>query len=349
MKNVTLYFREGSSDKVYKASIDQSGANYLVNFAYGRRGSTLTTGTKTPNAVPLIQAEKIFHKLVLEKKGKGYVEDVNAVPFSSKEFTATNTGIIPQLLNEIPEEDLEKYINDDNWCSMEKYDGQRRILAHLPGRLELTGINRRGLSIQLTKELENDFSKSMDGEKIFDGEAMGDAIILFDTIIKDMTFKDRYNWLKSNIQLGKYLKLGTVAWTTDEKRKMLESLRKDNAEGIVFKRVDSFYTPGRPNSGGDQLKFKFVTTASCIVITVNTSKRSVQLAVLDQEGMFINVGNVTVYPNQEIPQAGDIVEVKYLYYYPKGSLYQPVLIGKREDILKEECTLEQLKEKRESE
>ena len=45
MESITLYFREGSSDKVYSASIDPKDGGHVVNFAYGRRGSTLNTGT----------------------------------------------------------------------------------------------------------------------------------------------------------------------------------------------------------------------------------------------------------------------------------------------------------------
>jgi bifunctional non-homologous end joining protein LigD len=63
----------------------------------------------------------------------------------------------------------------------------------------------------------------------------------------------------------------------------------------------------------------------------------------------VEVGNVTVYPNQEIPQAGSIVEVRYLYYFAGGSLFQPVLIGNRGDEMTiEDCTLDQLKLKRET-
>jgi predicted DNA-binding WGR domain protein len=44
---ISLYFREGSSDKVYHAQIaPESNDLYSVNFQYGRRGSTLQTGTK---------------------------------------------------------------------------------------------------------------------------------------------------------------------------------------------------------------------------------------------------------------------------------------------------------------
>jgi len=41
--SITLYYREGSSDKVYQCSIEPSGELFVVNFAHGRRGSTMNT------------------------------------------------------------------------------------------------------------------------------------------------------------------------------------------------------------------------------------------------------------------------------------------------------------------
>ena len=49
--STTLYYREGTSDKVYQTSIEPSGELFVVNFAFGRRGSTLNTGTKTMSPV----------------------------------------------------------------------------------------------------------------------------------------------------------------------------------------------------------------------------------------------------------------------------------------------------------
>src|ERR1700753_1634696 len=37
MEQITLYYRQGSSDKVYQASIAQRDGGYVVEFAYGRR------------------------------------------------------------------------------------------------------------------------------------------------------------------------------------------------------------------------------------------------------------------------------------------------------------------------
>ena len=36
MERITLYFRQGSSDKVYQASIEPADGAYAVRFAYGR-------------------------------------------------------------------------------------------------------------------------------------------------------------------------------------------------------------------------------------------------------------------------------------------------------------------------
>ena len=60
---------------------------------------------------------------------------------------------------------------------------------------------------------------------------------------------------------------------------------------------------------------------------------------------MIPVGNVTIPPNHDVPAAGEIVEVEYLYAYKGGSLYQPVYRGKRIDLDINACSTDQLKYK----
>ena len=67
-----LHFQEGKSDKVYEADLCEVGEKFVVNFRYGRSGSQLREGTKTTNPVSFEDAQKIFDKLVNEKKRKGY-------------------------------------------------------------------------------------------------------------------------------------------------------------------------------------------------------------------------------------------------------------------------------------
>jgi bifunctional non-homologous end joining protein LigD len=94
------------------------------------------------------------------------------------------------------------------------------------------------------------------------------------------------------------------------------------------------------------VKSKFYATASCVVTRVN-EKRSVGLGLLDESGDVADVGNVTVPVGHETPRADDVVEVRYLYCYRKGSLYQPVLLGTRDDLSIDDCYTKQLKYKRE--
>ena len=98
-KTITLYYREGSSNKVYQAAIEPAGNQFVVNFAYGRRGATLTTGTKTSSPVDYDTAKKIHTKLVSEKKAKGYTEGADGTPYQHTDKQAS--GILPQLLNPI--------------------------------------------------------------------------------------------------------------------------------------------------------------------------------------------------------------------------------------------------------
>ncbi len=72
-----LFFKEGNSDKVYEIDLcELSSSAYLVNFRYGRRGSSLKEGTKTPAAISHEQAIKIFNELDQEKRSKGYQTEI---------------------------------------------------------------------------------------------------------------------------------------------------------------------------------------------------------------------------------------------------------------------------------
>ena len=74
IEQVTLLFQEGKSDKVYEVDLLEVGAGqYVVNFRYGRRGTALKDGTKTPTPVSMAEARKAFDKLVQSKLDTGYV------------------------------------------------------------------------------------------------------------------------------------------------------------------------------------------------------------------------------------------------------------------------------------
>jgi len=90
----TLYFQDAKSDKVYEVDLcEVNGGKYLVNFRYGRRGKPLREGTKTNQPVDLASAEKIFEKLVAEKKKKGYSGSGIAAPVAATPPPPVDTSV----------------------------------------------------------------------------------------------------------------------------------------------------------------------------------------------------------------------------------------------------------------
>jgi len=347
-ESATLYFKSGSSDKVYHAQIDAADdGGFVVNVAYGRRGGTLSTGTKTKTPVDYAAALRIFEKVLSEKRSKGYTEGITGTPYLHSEKTGRISGLLPQLLNVVDEREANLIMADPVWVMQEKFDGRRLMLRKAGGTVE--GINKLGLVISVAAPIAA-AALNLPGDFVLDGEAVGDRFHVFDVLsydgndLRELPYSTRYGALTALIDSGdESTHLGCVDCWTDagEKAEQLEGLRERNAEGVVFKRWDAPYRPGRPNSGGTQLKLKFVATASVVVTAVN-QKRSVGVSLLDGSG-WRAVGNVTVPANQEVPQLGDVVEVRYLYAAQLGALYQPVLVGVRDDVEPAECVMGQLK------
>lgn len=343
---ITLYFKEGSSDKVYTATIEEAPAGCLVTFAYGRRGSTMTTGTKTTTPVPYEKAKQIFDKLIREKTSKGYKPGENGTAYHDAAREQRDTGLRPQLLNPIEEDDAVSFLSDPDYWMQEKFDGRRGFIKKQGP--DIVATNRLGLSIGLMDTVLQ-AAAALPHDFIIDGELVDETLFAFDLVHFDgqPLTGTRYDVrLEQLRRLCGHLTSGIIvaptARSTNDKTTLYEQLKRDRKEGVAFKRHDAPYTPGRPNSGGSQWKVKFYATCSAIATTGRNGKRSIGLELLDGDQMLA-VGNVTVPANQAIPQPGDIVEVRYLYAYPGGSLYQPVLLGVRDDIERETCQVSQLK------
>jgi bifunctional non-homologous end joining protein LigD len=344
-ESMELWFKGGRSDKVYSVSLlNVGGVNWSVRFAYGRRGAAPQVGYKVENA-SYSSAKDIYDDLVSEKEQRGYKPTGNASSNMTTTPTANKSiGHIPQLLNPIEETDIQFYLDNDGWCAQEKFDGKNRLL--LKEGKKAVGGNRKGLEVDITSEVKNELLSLRDC--VLAGEDMGTTIVCFDIISEKAGYAERLRRLNSVISNLQHIKCIHTSHGKKDKTLLLRRLKAQNAEGIVFKQLDAHYTPGRPASGGSQVKFKFYATASVIAGPVNKGKRSVSMFILDN-GVQTDIGNVTVYPNQSIPKPGDILEVKYLYAYKDGSLFQPVLLSFRDDIDKSACDIKQLKYKKEEE
>ena len=353
--STSLYFREGNSDKVYQSAIEPQGNGFIVTFAFGRCGSTLTAGTKTDAPVTLEQAQAIHKKLVASKVARGYrVTADSSTAYQQSGDEGRDTGIRCQLLNPVEESELPRLLGDNQHCLQEKHDG-RRLLVHKQGD-EITGINRRGLVIAIP-DLIRQAVAALPVDVLIDGEAVGETLHAFDLLeldskdVRKNSYRNRCAALSLLIPANQTaLRRVLTVVETPDKFQLYQNLRQDGREGVVFKNMDAPFSPGRPNSGGPQLKFKFVESAS-FVVTGHNAKRSVSLGLYSGDSdTLVPAGNVTIPPNHPVPEVGAVVDCSYLYALKQsGSIYQPVYIGPRTDTPTEECTTDQLKYKAETE
>lgn len=347
-ESVSLFKKEGASDKEYHVQLEESAGGWVVNFQYGRRGKALQAGAKTQSPIELDKAKKVFDKLVASKTGDGYTTDVGGQSYKDTDLAGRDTGLRPMLSNpfEPGKFSVEDAIASNEWFMQEKFDGERQMLRVVGGSVVLA--NRKGLSLPVPESLHKaavDLA-TQKGDFIVDAERIGDALVVFDCLMWEGKSLDKAAALTRagavdlpHVDALEGLPFGAkgfykaqIAQTTEQKRAMIGALRTRQAEGAICKKKDSFYVAGRPASLGASLKEKFVETASVRIAAGRDGKRSVSMEVLGVNGQWINVGNVTIPENKTIPEAGQIAEVRYLYRYPNGSLVQPVYIGLRSDL-----------------
>ena len=233
-------------------------------------------------------------------------------------------------------------------------DGECRAALVADG--VVSGMNRKGLVVPLPQLIADELLRLSKryGPIRMDGEIIGNTLHVFDLLLLKGDTMSKWGCLQ-RIKLAagvldklEAIKIVPAATESGDKKALWERVKNNKGEGVVFKRRDSQSKGGRPNSGGDWLKYKFTESASCIVTQANPSKRSVAIELLDDDGRVTPVGNVTIAPNHDIPAPADIVEVEYLYAYKGGSLYQPIYRGRRGDIDTSACVIGQLKFKPEA-
>jgi len=318
----------------------------------------MRSGTKTVAPTEYEKALKIYEKLVLSKTAKGYSEDGDGIAFAGTENANRVTGYQPQLLNEVELEDIIAMVQADpgKWVAQEKFDGERRGLKVEGGKI--VGANRKGLEVPVRKEIEAAVAKIVaQGVSDFevDCEDMGGWYAVFDLLsINGEDLRgyvaaerlDRLDAFYSNCKdagIDRVLREAPTFELDGPGRieKLVAELGERKAEGLVFKRLDAAYEAGRPNSGGTQLKLKFTHDITVRVKNHTEGKRSVGMEML-HDGVWTGVGKVTIPANHYMPAVGDLIDVQYLYAFKGGSLFQPILRGKRTDYDEADCTTEKL-------
>ena len=370
VKNVQLFFQEGSSDKVYHATlVQEDDGTFSVDVEWGRRGSGLNRGRKAQRVARAV-ADKTFDKLVREKTNKGYevtADDVKPADVAPPEGCGSGSkggsarraklGPAAQLMNAIDDDEAEAFLKDDAWVGQQKLDGNR-VLLHVTHERQF-GTNRNGQETSVPKDVL-DGAGSLPVGTILDGELIAAEYWVFDVLRvgdEDVTsrgYVERWQLLSDDLEPGFSgpLQLTALAVTTQEKRALHQRLTAACAEGIVFKQRDAPYKSGRPSSGGTQRKCKF--TKSADVVIVENAGNAYRMVVAHQglgKAAWFDVGKVFSGTTNESRAAIDkalaagervVAEVRYLYATADFQLFQPVLVRLRDDKEPAQCGKDQL-------
>jgi bifunctional non-homologous end joining protein LigD len=357
---VLLHCTEGSSDKLYRVQTVTKDGTFGVRADNCRRGNPWTDQGYKVNGVTEPEAMKAAVKLIKSKTAKGYkiIEESNTgtapvppgaeqIKLSAREFL--DTGIKPQLLNMIDEAEVPYYIKSPNYAMEEKHDGVRHLIRLNGGQVE--GFNKKGQPTTVDGEVAMAVLKLRVRQCVLDGELVRGHFHIFDLLecegsdLRELPFRERRRLLIEVMETNHDDAISRVASydSPTTKQEYFDTCKAGNCEGVVFKHLGAKHTAGRPSSGGDQLKFKFYATASFICSGQNGLKRSVSLVLLDGSKVPVPVGSVTIPPNHKVPVEGAIVEVRYLYAFPGGSIFQSIYLGERSDVDAGECLLSQLK------
>ena len=352
-----LACKSGSKDAVYHLQIVEVDGGFVVNYQNGRAGGTLAGGSKSPKGPGTLElARKTFDKVVKEKMTAS--PPYQPLPGEGSQFTQLSaemqersTGLLPQLLNDLPATmNLEELMRDSNFVVQQKFDGERRMLKLASITGQAIGSNRRGLEVPVPLEI----AASMRGVVCtLDGEIIGAHFHGFDLLeldgkdLRGLAYgmrKDRLNCIAP--YFGPHITVVKDALTLPQKLALWRGARRLKQEGIVLKDLNAPYTEGRPNSLGAQYKVKNWNDATVEVMGTTPDKRSVMVGVRNtdscQPEALIEVGAVTIATNQAIPVVGDLIDVKYLYAFEGGSLFQPTFKGVRTDLEPTAASVKQL-------
>lgn len=352
-------YTEGSSDKVYILEIAPEGHGWTVMGRSGRRGASLVNQPKTKNGpVAYSVARSLYDAEVRTRQRKRYQLDktVNpttpiapasaaaAAPVAPRPVPVTplaparvDTGLRAMLLKPVDgDAHIRALMADDRYGLERKHDGRRvMLIVHTDfDGAYVRGANRNGEEFEVPHEVRQAAKLTAMGRAVLDGEMVGTQFHPFDLLevegrcIRKQPYAARRARLATLLGDGSGFEL-TATHTGSDKDAARAAYLADGAEGVVFKRLDAPYSPGR---GEDAFKWKFVASATVLVAARN-AKRSIVAAVVDDAGAELRVGNVTIPPNHEVPPVGAYVEVEYLYCFPgeDGCLYQPVYKGQRDD------------------
>lgn len=342
-ESIRLLSTKDGADKEYRVQLEATGGGFIVTGFNGRRGGPLKAQPKIATPAPYDEAKKAFDALVKSKLKGGYNPADTGAAYVVPADVGTPTGIKLHLLTQVPESDVDRYINDDRYLAQEKYDGERRPVAR---RETVIGGNKNGFQTTLPAAVV-DVLTALPQDTEIDAEQVGEVLYVFDVMKiagecqRDVACLERKRKVDVLVnRLGNPANIVSIetAVGSAAKRALYARLRAERKEGIVFKLIDSSYDEGKTDA---HLKIKFIESATLQVASIHPTKRSITVQAIDDMGVAVPLGSVTIPANYPIPSVATLVEVEYLYVVK--SLVQPIYRGQRTDQTIAACNLRQLK------
>jgi ATP-dependent DNA ligase len=225
---------------------------------------------------------------------------------------------------------------------------------------QIVGINRKGLIRALPPAVLADAAKLPFDSFLADGEIIGETVYLFDLLecqppggspsdLRQSPYEVRFLTLLRAMSGVPLIRLTVVpSWfDVTEKRPALEQLKREGAEGAVFKLATAPFRPGR---NGSHSKFKFVKSLTAKIVPKSAKDEarghnSVALALLNERGEWVEVAHASTIGKRFPTSTGSYVEANYLYAYGSRQaprLVQARLVAARTDVDDTDCSMNQI-------
>lgn len=214
--------------------------------------------------------------------------------------------------------DASAFLSDDSFCAQEKLNGER-MLVEKAGE-SVWAFNRQGDAKALPETVEA-VALTSGADFILDGEWIAGEFVAFDVLSingADVTALPQASRFAALAEVSPFRLVRQALG--EDKADLLESVRAEKGEGLVFKLRDAAYLDGRTDAG---VKFKFWKSASFIATDLDIAKGTVGLGSFGR----------CAFPFAGVwPKVGEIVEVRYLLITKAGKLSQPAFLGVRRDL-----------------
>jgi len=235
------------------------------------------------------------------------------------------------------------YLDSEAWGMQQKMDGERFVLdvrCEKGGPTIGHGYNRSGEPRNVPLFLQNPWYITND--VILDGELIGNTFYVFDFLserMKKARTEMRQELLWYVIKTWGTEHVQAVPFHKENKREVFEKFKENNAEGVIFRKLNAHWKPGKT---GSLLKYKFTKDVDCVVMERGTEINNLIVGMYDN-GVLVPVSKVTSMAGDgPTLQPGEVCKISLLYVMEGGKVYQPTKPMRRTDKLPEECTIDQL-------